>query len=57
VLFNNSSDNKDDNNPLFNTGDIAKNDFKDHTYDKEKNNSNTIFFICIYMYISLIYLI
>jgi hypothetical protein len=55
VLSNNSNDNKDDNNPLFNTGDEAKNDFKDHIYNKEENNPNTIFFERIYMHISPIY--
>jgi hypothetical protein len=55
VLSNNSSNDKDNNNPLLNAGNKAKNDFKDHTYNKEENNPNTIFFGCIYMHISLIY--
>jgi hypothetical protein len=57
VLSNNSSDNKDNNNPLFNTDNEAKNNFKDHVYNKEENNPNTIFFryIYIYMHISPIY--
>jgi hypothetical protein len=57
VLSNNSSNNKDNNNPLFNVGDEAKNYFKDYIHNKEENNPNAIFFRCIYMYISLIYLI
>jgi hypothetical protein len=57
VLSNDSSNDKDDNNPLFNAGDEAKNDFKNHAYNKKENNSNTIFFGCMYIYISPIYLI
>jgi hypothetical protein len=57
VLSNNSNNNKDDNDPLLNIGDEAKNDFKDHAYNKEENNPNAIFFRSIYMYISSIYLI
>jgi hypothetical protein len=57
MLFNNSNDNKNDNNPLLNAGDKAKNNFKDYTYNKEENNPNIIFFGRIYMYISPIYLI
>ena len=57
VLSNNSSDNKDNNNPLPNTGNKAKNNFKDYADDKEGNNLNAIFFGRIYMYISPIYLI
>jgi hypothetical protein len=52
VLSNNSNNNEDDNNPLLNAGDEAKNDFKDYAYNKEENNPNTIFFRCIYIYIS-----
>jgi hypothetical protein len=57
VLSNNSSDNKDNNNPLPNVGNKAKNDFKDYVDDKKGNNLNTIFFRRIYVYISPIYLI
>jgi hypothetical protein len=52
VLSNNSSNNKDNNGPLPNIGDEAKNDFKDYTDDKEGNDLNTIFFRHIYIYIS-----
>jgi hypothetical protein len=55
VLSNNSSDNKDNNNPLPNAGNKAKNDFEDHTDDKEGNDLNATFFRHIYVYISLIY--
>ena len=55
MLSNNSSNNKDNNNPLPNAGNKAKNDFKDHTDDKEGNDLNTTFFGYIYVYISLIY--
>jgi len=57
VLSNNSSNNKGNNNPLPNIGNKAKNDFKDYADDEEGNNLNAIFFRCIYMHISLIYLI
>ena len=57
VLSNNSSNNKNNGNPLPNTGDKGQNDFKDHIYKEEENNFNTIFFRCIYIYISPIYLI
>jgi hypothetical protein len=57
VLSNDSSNDKDNNNPLFNTGNKAKNDFKDHIHNKKENNPNTIFFRYIYMHISSIYLI
>jgi len=57
VLSNNSSNNKDNNNPLPNVGNKTKNSFKNYADDKEGNNLNTIFFRCIYVYISLIYLI
>ena len=57
VLSNNSSNNKDNNNPLLNIGNKAKNNFKDYTDDKKGNNLNTIFFRRIYIYISPIYLI
>jgi len=57
VLSNNSSNNKDNNDPLPNIGNKAKNNFKDYTDDEEGNNLNTIFFRRIYVYISLIYLI
>jgi hypothetical protein len=56
-LSNNSNDNKDDDNPLFNTGNEARNNFKDYIYNKEENNPNIIFFGCIYVHISPIYLI
>jgi hypothetical protein len=55
VLSNNSNNNKNNNNPLLNTSDKAKNNFKDHTHNKEENNPNTIFFRYIYVYISSIY--
>jgi hypothetical protein len=51
VLSNNNSNNKDNNNPLFNIGDEAKNNFKDYIYNKEENNPNTIFFKRIYIYL------
>jgi hypothetical protein len=57
MLSNNSSDNKDNNDPLPNISDKAKNNFKDYADDEEGNNLNTIFFGRIYVYISLIYLI
>jgi hypothetical protein len=57
VLSNNSSDNKDNNNPLPNVGNEAKNDFKDYMDDEEGNNLNTILLRRIYVYISLICLI
>ena len=57
MLSNNSSNNKDNNDPLPNIGDKAKNNFKDYTDDKEGNNLNTMFFRRIYVYISPIYLI
>ena len=57
MLSNNSSNNKDNNNPLPNIGDKAKNNFKDYADDEEGNNLNTTFFIHIYVHISLIYLI
>ena len=57
VLSNNSSNNKDNNNPLPNAGNKAKNNFKDYTDDKKGNNLNATFFGRIYVYISLIYLI
>ena len=57
MLSNNSSNNKDNNNPLPNVGDKDKNDFKDYIDNKEGNNLNTTFFRHIYVYISPIYLI
>ena len=57
MLSNNSSNNKDNNDPLSNIGNKAKNDFKDYMDDKEGNNLNTMFFGRIYVYISPIYLI
>ena len=57
VLSDNSSDDKDNNDPLPNIGDEAKNDFKDYADDEEGNDLNTTFFRRIYVYISLIYLI
>ena len=57
MLSNNSSNNKDNNNPLPNIGNKAKNNFKDYIDNKEGNNLNTTFFGRIYVYISLIYLI
>ena len=57
MLSNNSSNNKDNNNPLSNIGNKAKNDFKDYIDNKEGNNLNAMFIRRIYMYISLIYLI
>ena len=53
MLFNNSSDNKNNNNPLPNVGNKAKNDFKDYADNKKGNNPNTTFFRRIYMHISL----
>jgi hypothetical protein len=55
ILSNNSSNNKDDNDPLLNTSDKAKNNFKDHMHNKEENNPNIIFFRYIYVHISPIY--
>ena len=49
MLSNNSSDNKDNNNPLPNTGNKAKNDFKDYIDNEEGNNLNTMFFRRIYI--------
>jgi hypothetical protein len=57
VLSNNSSNNKDNNNPLPNAGNKAKNNFEDYADDEEGNNLNATFFGRIYVYISLIYLI
>ena len=57
VLSNNSSNNKDNNTPLPNAGNKAKNNFKDYADDEEGNDLNTTFFRRIYVYISLIYLI
>jgi len=57
MLFNNSSNNKGNNDPLPNIGNKAKNNFKDYADNKEGNNLNAIFFGRIYVYISLIYLI
>ena len=51
-MSNNSSNNKDNNNPLPNIGNKAKNNFKDYIDDKEGNNLNTTFFRRIYIYIS-----
>ena len=55
VLSDNGSNNEDDDDPLPNIGDKAKNDFKDYVYNKEKNNPNVMFFRRMYMYIFLIY--
>jgi hypothetical protein len=55
VLFNNSNNNKDNNNPLFNADNKAKNNFKNHIYNKKENNPNITFFGCIYIYISNIF--
>ena len=44
MLSDNSSNNKDNNNPLPNIGNKAKNDFKDYIDDEEGNNLNVIFF-------------
>ena len=52
MLSNNSSNNKDNNNPLPNIGNEAKNNFKDYTDNKEGNDLNTMFFGRIYIYIS-----
>ena len=57
VLSNNSSNNKDNNNPLPNIGNKAKNNFKDYTDNKEGNDLNATFFRRIYISLSLIYLI
>jgi len=57
VSSNNSSDDKDNNNPLPNIGNKAKNDFKDHIDNKEGNDPNATFFRYIYVHISLICLI
>jgi hypothetical protein len=57
VLSNNGSDDKDNDNPLPNAGDKAKNDFKDYADDEEGNNLNATFFRRIYVHISPIYLI
>jgi len=54
-LSNNSSDNKNNNDPLPNIGNKAKNDFKNHADNKEGNDPNTTFFGRIYMYISNIF--
>ena len=53
MLSNNSSNNKDNNNPLPNIGNKAKNNFKDYADNKEGNDLNTIFFGRIYIYIYL----
>ena len=55
MLSNNSSNNKDNNNPLPNIGNKAKNNFKDYTDNEEGNDLNAPFFRHIYMYISPIY--
>ena len=55
VLSNNGSNNKDNNNPLPDIGNKAKNDFKDYVHNKEENNPNAIFFRQIYVHIFLIY--
>ena len=55
VLSNNGSNNEDDNNPLLNAGNEAKNDFKDYMYNKEENDPNAMFFRQMYVYIFLIY--
>ena len=55
VLSNNSSNNKDNNDPLFDVSDEAKNNFKDHIYNKEENDPNAMFFRQIYVHIFLIY--
>ena len=57
MLSDNGSDDEDNNDPLPNAGNEAKNDFEDHMDDEEGNNLNAIFFRRIYVYISLIYLI
>ena len=57
MLSNNSSNNKDNNDPLPNIGNKAKNNFKDYADNEEGNNLNAMFFRRIYIYISLIYLI
>ena len=53
VLSNNSSNDKDNNNPLPNIGDKAKNDFKGYIDNEEGNNLNSTFFRRIYIYIYL----
>ena len=55
MLSNNSSNNKDNNNPLPNIDNKAKNNFKDYADDKEGSNLNATFFGRIYIYISPIY--
>jgi hypothetical protein len=57
VLSNNSSNNKDNDDPLPNAGDEAKNDFEDYTDDEEGNDLNATFFGRMYVYISPICLI
>ena len=57
MLSNNSSNNKDNNNPLPNVGNEAKNDFKDYMDDEKGNNLNAMFFGRMYIYISPICLI
>ena len=57
MLSDNSSNNKDNNDPLPNIGNKAKNDFKDYTDDEEGNDLNATFFRRIYVYISPICLI
>ena len=55
VLSNNNSDNENDNNPLPNTGNKAKNNFKDYMHNEEENDPNATFFGQMYVYIFLIY--
>jgi hypothetical protein len=52
ILSNNSSNNEDNNDPLLNISNKAKNNFKDYIYNKEENNPNTTFFGHIYIHIS-----
>ena len=52
MLSNNSSNNKDKDDPLPNIGNKAKNDFKDHADDKEGNDLNATFFRRMYVHIS-----
>ena len=55
MLSNNSSDDEDNDNPLPNIGNEAKNDFKDYAHDEEENDFNAMFFGQMYVYIFLIY--
>jgi len=53
----NSSNNEDNSAPLLGKDNSAKNNFIDYKNKGDVSNSNATFFKCIYVYISLIYLI